>query len=89
MNTLQIDIITPNGADLIPEATFLDAPAEEGRLTVLPRHEPLICYLTGGDVTIRESGETETQWIIGEGTLSVTQKTATVLVQHASRRTSP
>ena len=85
MGTFNLEIITPEQAYPARPVRALDVPAHEGRLTVLPGHQPFICSLQAGrmEVEVPEGGQEA--WTIGTGTLSVGPEGVTVLVQSAAR----
>ncbi len=63
------------------EAVVLIVPGSAGRLTVLPRHMPLITTLKEGEILVRESKEAEPQvFKIQSGVLEVRHDGATVIL---------
>lgn len=89
MDTFTVEILTPRRAHPPHEVRSLDVPAAEGRLTVLPRHQPFICELAAGDVkVVNTDGERET-WSIGQGTLWVKPDGVTLLTREATTACSP
>lgn len=50
--TFQIEIITPN--EIFPPRNIIsiNLPTDDGRITVLANHQPLICSLTKGETVI-------------------------------------
>jgi len=83
--TFRLEIVTPGVAYPPREVVSLNVPAEEGRLTVLARHQPFICCLAGGTARIT-SGEGELEnWNLGPGTMTVSRDTVAVLVREAQR----
>ena len=53
MRSFKMEIVTPDRHYPERDVTFLDVPAEQGRLTVLAGHEPLICGLCDGLLRLR------------------------------------
>ena len=77
-----LEMVTPTGA-LPPRAVqFLDVPAEGGRLTILARHQPMVCLLRAGTVVARDAEGAEEQWTIRSGTLTVERGGVTLLTRH-------
>jgi len=67
------------------DVTAINLPTDDGRLTVLAHHQPLICSLTDGETLIStEDGARET-WATGQGAISVENNKATLLVRSAER----
>lgn len=62
------------------KADFLDVPSQEGRLTVLAHHAPLLSLLINGKIIIKK-GNTKEELYIKEGFLEVNKGGATVLVK--------
>ena len=84
-----LEILTPTGALPPRRLRFLDVPAEGGRLTVLPRHQPLICLLRAGEVVTRDEAGSEERWRIDTGTLTVGRAGVTLLtprIESTARR---
>ena len=89
MNTFKLEIVTPDGSIPVRDVLALDVPAEEGRLTVLADHAPLVCWVTDGTAGITDSEGSEENWTIRRGTLRVTPDLVTLLVQSAEPPESP
>jgi F-type H+-transporting ATPase subunit epsilon len=83
MNTVSLEIITPERAYAARELTQLDVPARDGRLTVLAHHAPLVCAVRAGEMDTREPDGTRARWTVGPGTLAVEGDAATLLVRFA------
>lgn len=81
-NLMQLEIITPNGAEPLQEIKQIDLPAVTGRLTLLPGHQPLVCPLEPGKVMI-ETITGQTSRHTGPGTLMVHGDHVTLLVKSA------
>lgn len=80
MNTFSMEIVAPDRAYAPREIQALDVPAEQGRLTVLARHEPFICSLQAGGVVITDPQGGREAWELGPGTMRVTPHLVTLLV---------
>ena len=89
VKTFQVEIITPAGSEPTSEVSALDVPAVRGRMTVLARHQPYVCTLTGGDVRITEPNGEKRGYRIGPGTMAVARGIVTLLVQHAEPLAAP
>lgn len=61
------------------EAVSLTAPAVEGEVTILPKHEAYVSALKKGRVTVRTKEESK-EFDIQEGILEVSSRGATILV---------
>ena len=50
---MRLEIVTRDGQTALDDLVFLNAPGREGRLTVEPGHEPLVCALGAGSLRVR------------------------------------
>jgi len=85
MRTFRLEVVTRDAGYPPRNVTSLNVPAEKGRLTVLARHQPLVCMLHAGQVVILDAEGAREDWRIGEGTMTVTPKIVTLLVHDAER----
>lgn len=86
MSTFRFSVVTPDLAYAPRDVESVDVPAEEGRLTVLARHQPMICLVRAGDMRIGSPGGFE-NWTIAGGVLRV-ERGETVLLAPAARPAS-
>ena len=85
MSTIQVEVVSAEGAIFSGAAHSLTLPGELGVLGVLPGHTPLITRIKPGTVHIhRENGEEELVFIAG-GILEVQPHQVTVLADTAMR----
>jgi F-type H+-transporting ATPase subunit epsilon len=85
MSTIQVEVVSAEGAIFSGAAQFLSLPGELGELGVLPGHTPLITRIKPGTVHIqRDTGEEELVFIAG-GILEVQPHQVTVLADTAMR----
>ncbi len=82
--TLHVTIITAQHSVFEGEAEQVNAPGSEGRMTILPRHAPLLTTLDLGELRIREHGEEIGVFVAG-GFLEVNNNVVTVLADEAER----
>jgi F0F1-type ATP synthase epsilon subunit len=88
MTTFNYEIITPDKAYPPREVVSLTVLAENGPLTVLARHQPMVCCLKSGKAKITTADLQEEFWNMGQGTLTVRHEMVTLLVEDASVVTS-
>jgi F-type H+-transporting ATPase subunit epsilon len=81
---LHVTIITAQHGVFDGEAEAVNAPGSEGRMTILPRHAPLLTTLDLGELRIRERGEEIGVFVAG-GFLEVNNNVVTVLADEAER----
>lgn len=82
MNTVQVDIVTPERKVFEGQATMVIARGVEGELGILPGHTPLVTPLKVGVLQIKE-GTTEKLIAISGGFLEVRPDKVTVLAETA------
>jgi F0F1-type ATP synthase epsilon subunit len=88
MSTFPLRIVTPDLALPPREVESLDVPAEEGRLTVLARHQPMICLVRAGRARIAAAGRLE-DWTIAAGVLRVDRQETVLLTPTACPAATP
>lgn len=79
--TLQLEIVTPEGVKLTETVDMLTAPGADGEFGVLPRHRPMLAALTAGIVTYTKGGVSESV-AIGPGFAEVVDDRAILLTDH-------
>lgn len=85
MFTIQVEVVSAEGAIFSGAAQFLSLPGELGELGVLPGHTPLITRIKPGTVHIqRDTGEEELVFIAG-GIFEVQPHQVTLLADTAMR----
>ncbi len=57
MNTLHLQLITPERTILNEEVVSLTCPTEDGEITILPMHTPLVATLTSGELIANNGKE--------------------------------
>lgn len=57
MATLSVELTTPERIVLKEPADSLTIPTQDGEITVLPGHRPLVANLVSGMMTVRKAGE--------------------------------
>lgn len=82
MNTLHLEIITPDRIAYTDDVDMVVVPSTMGTIGILPRHVPLFAQLTEGELKIRKGSE-EFFLAIGGGFLEVTKAKVSILVTRA------
>jgi F-type H+-transporting ATPase subunit epsilon len=83
--TLQVDIVSAEGAIYSGEARMVFVPASQGELGILPRHAPLLTMLKPGEVRVQSADGEEHPFYVGGGALEVQPHRVTVLADTALR----
>jgi F-type H+-transporting ATPase subunit epsilon len=84
MSTIQVDIVSAEGAIYSGEAEMIIAPAKMGDVGITPRHAPMLTSLRPGEVRVQVPGESEELFFyITGGVLEVQPHLVTVLADTA------
>ena len=85
MATIQVEIVSAEGAIYSGEAEMVFAPGALGEIGIAPRHAPLLTYLKPGEVRVQPPGEAERFFFVTGGVLEVQPQLVTVLADSAAR----
>jgi len=83
-NTIKFKIVTPERTVYESEIDQVTLPAQEGEITVLPNHIPLISVLTSGELVAKKDGE-EIAMAVSGGMVEVQKNEITILADTAER----
>lgn len=83
--TIQVDIVSAEGAIFSGPARMVFVPASQGELGILPRHAPLLTLLKPGEVRVQPVEGDEQPFYVGGGALEVQPHRVTVLADTALR----
>jgi len=83
--TLQVDIVSAEGAIFSGPAHMVFVPASQGELGILPRHAPLLTLLKPGEVRVQPAEGEEQPFYVGGGALEVQPHRVTVLADTVLR----
>jgi len=86
MSTFLLKVITREGERLSRDVVSVDVPAARGRLTVLARHQRLVCRVLPGVVKVVDASGAREAWDVAGGALQVEPAETTLLVPRATRR---
>ena len=84
-DTIQVDIVSAEGAIFSGPARMVFAPASQGELGILPRHAPLLTLLKPGEVRVQPPEGEEQTFYVGGGGLEVQPHHVTILADTAQR----
>ncbi len=79
--TLQFSLFTPSTAPITVEASEVVLPGEEGILTILPQHTPLLTALRPGVMTVIDSEGSEKYYAVHGGFAEVSRDQILVLTE--------
>lgn len=80
MSEFDVTINTPPKQLFKGKAESVNVPSEEGRMTILAGHAPLLANLTKGKVTVNTPAERK-EFNITSGFIEVNEKGATLLIK--------
>jgi F-type H+-transporting ATPase subunit epsilon len=83
METLQLEVLTPNGMIYQGPALSVTLPGEEGEFGVLPHHASLTTLLQAGVIDIEKEGKITESVVINWGVVQVTEEKVVALVDGA------
>ena len=85
MATIQVDIVSAEGAIHSGEAKMVFAPAEMGEVGIAPRHAPLLSALNPGEVRVVTTDAKEEGFYITGGLLEIQPHAVMILADTALR----
>jgi F-type H+-transporting ATPase subunit epsilon len=84
-NSIQLEIITPEGVQLTEDVDELTAPSTEGQFGVLPGHRPMLASLKTGIVGYTKGG-TQVRIAVGPGFAEINDDSAVLLTDQFCRK---
>ncbi|HEU4938945.1 MAG TPA: ATP synthase F1 subunit epsilon [Vicinamibacterales bacterium] len=70
MDTLKLEIVTPQATVFSEQVTMVTVPAIEGQIGVYPQHERLITRIVPGEIIVTTEN-TERTFAVGEGLVDI------------------
>jgi len=86
-STVKVLVATAEREVYRGEAEMLVAPGVAGELGILPKHTPLLCALTSGELRITTGSDTVDEVFVSGGFMEVQPDMITVLADTAERAT--
>ena len=83
MQSLQLEILTPNGSIYDGKALSVTLPGEEGEFGVLPEHASLTTLLSAGVIDIELESKKVESIVVNWGVVQVNEEKVVVLVDGA------
>jgi len=83
MNTMKLEIVTPNGLIFDGDVKVVTLPGKEGEFGVLPQHAQLVSLLDAGIITVENSDGSETIIAINGGYAKVDENKVSCIVDGA------
>ena len=79
-----LEIVTAERVVLSDDVDQINAPTKDGRVGILPRHEPLLTILDGGELDIIKGAE-RTEFAVTGGFMEVLPNRVTILADTVER----
>jgi F-type H+-transporting ATPase subunit epsilon len=71
MDTLRLEIVTPDAVVYSEDVEMVTLPAVEGQIGILPQHVPLMTQMVPGEMIVRKVGQ-DRFLAVGEGFVEIT-----------------
>ena len=85
MATINVDIVSAEGAIWAGDAKLVIAPARLGDVGIAPRHAPMMTTLRPGDLRVQRDGQDELYFYVTGGILEVQPTLVTMLADTVLR----
>lgn len=85
MNKLTLKIVTPERVVFEDSVDSISVMTENGEITVLPNHAPIVSLLRAGEMRLRENGS-ETYLAVSTGLLEVRPKSEVIILADTAER---
>jgi F-type H+-transporting ATPase subunit epsilon len=82
MNTMRLEIVTPDGVVYSEEVDMVTLPAADGQIGVLPMHVPLMTQMEPGEMIVRRDAR-DLYLAVGEGLVEITNDRVSILTDLA------
>src|SRR5262245_1571781 len=82
MNTIRLEIVTPEGVAYLDDVDMVTLPAVEGQIGILPMHVPLMTQMVPGEMIVRKGGQ-DRSLAVGEGFVAITNDHVAILTDLA------
>jgi F-type H+-transporting ATPase subunit epsilon len=83
MNTITVELVTPEQVVFSVKADSVEIPGSEGDFGVLHNHSPMISTLRPGVLTLHEEGGQKREFFVSGGFAEVTNELCTILAEKA------
>jgi F-type H+-transporting ATPase subunit epsilon len=82
MNTIRLEIVTPDAVVYSDEVDMVTLPAVDGQIGILPMHVPLMTQMVPGELIVRRQARDQSL-AVGEGLVEITGDRVAVLTDLA------
>ena len=82
MNTMRLEIVTPDAVVYSEDVDMVTLPAVDGQIGILPMHVPLMTQMVPGEMIVRKGGQ-DRSLAVGEGFVEITDDRVAILTDLA------
>jgi F-type H+-transporting ATPase subunit epsilon len=82
MDTLKLEIVTPDAVVYSEDVEMVTLPGMEGQMGILPQHVPMMTHMVPGEMIVRKSGQ-DRFLAVGEGFVEITGDHVAILTDMA------
>jgi F-type H+-transporting ATPase subunit epsilon len=82
MDTLRLEIVTPDAVVCSEDVEMVTLPGMEGQLGILPQHVPLMTQMVPGEMIVRKGGQ-DRFLAVGDGFVEITGDHVAILTDMA------
>ena len=82
MDTLKLEIVTPQGNVFAEDVHMVTLPAIDGQIGIYPLHIPLMTRIVPGEIIVRTGGQ-ESFLAVGEGLVEITGDAVSIVTDMA------
>jgi F-type H+-transporting ATPase subunit epsilon len=84
INTLKLEIVTPEAQAFSDDVEMVTVPAAEGEMGIYPQHVPVLTQIVPGEVIIRRDGR-DSFMAVGDGFIEVTGERVAIMTDMAMK----
>jgi len=82
MDTLRLEIVTPDAVVYSEDVEMVTLPGMEGQMGILPQHVPLMTHMVPGEMIVRKGGQ-DRFLAVGQGFVEITGDHVAILTDMA------
>ena len=84
MNTLKLEIVTPEAKTYSEDVDMVTLPGVEGEMGIYPQHVPLMTQIKAGEIAVKKDGQ-DYFLAVGDGFVQITGDKVAILTDMAIR----
>ena len=84
LNTLRLEIVTPDAKAFSDDVEMVTVPAAEGEMGIYPQHVPVLTQIVPGEIIVRKDGR-DSFLAVGDGFIEITGERVAIMTDMAIR----